>query len=75
MQANAKVNMMSLGAVVTRHCHCGAGKIVHRGLPCPTPPSADVQELVYDEPYRTLAYYHKNPLKRLVYRLTGKALA
>lgn len=75
MQATAKVNMMSLGAVVTRHCQCGKGRVVHSGAACPTPPSDAVAEFVYDEPLGVIAYYHKNPLKRLVYKLTGKALA
>lgn len=47
----------SMEAVVLR-CNCGAAPGTHFGAQCPSPLRI---------PYGTVAYWHRNPLKRLWY--------
>jgi hypothetical protein len=59
MKTNAPCNEMQLNMVVTR-CGCPPG-IEHPGEVCPRP--RKIEDL------GTVAYYHRNPLRRVFYRL------
>jgi hypothetical protein len=60
----ARPRMQSVSAVIIR-CGCGA-PLTHVGQACPSPRTR--------EALGTVAYWHRNPLKRLWYRLTKRTM-
>jgi hypothetical protein len=68
IQASARAQRASIEAVVTR-CRCE-----DRSPHTTEAAWAHHFYLAQSTDLGTVAYCHKNPIKRLVYRLTGKAL-
>ncbi len=59
MQATAGAEETSIHAVVLR-CGCGSPATLHPSGPCPTPRAS--------EDLGTVAYWHRNPLRRWLWR-------
>ena len=59
MTAGVAPAQATMEATILR-CNCGAAPGTHFGADCPSPLRI---------PLGTIAYHHKNPLKRLLYRI------
>lgn len=66
IQVKAPARRATIEAVVTR-CGCGDPDRYHPGKPCPRPQKVEDRGVV--------SYFHRNPLKRWWWKLTGRAAA
>jgi len=62
MKANEGVKEASFKAIILR-CTCKPEKMKHSGKPCPRAKAVDLG---------VVSYYHKNPIRRLIWEVKNK---